>query len=60
MGRDKIWSQVQREVRDALSDPEVWRAVEAVASALVENGTLVQDEIENIIRSSGAHPVSRV
>ena len=45
VGRDKIWQQVQREVRDALRDPEVWRAVEAVADALLERGTLVEDEI---------------
>ena len=56
VSRDKIWSQVQREVRDALSDPAVWRAVEAVASALIEHGTLVQDEIVQLIRRSGEPP----
>ncbi len=51
VSRDAVWQAVQREVRDALSDPEVWRAVEAVASALIEHGTLGEDEIVNIIRN---------
>ena len=52
--RDVIWKQVTREVRHALEDPEVWRAVEAVAVALVEHGTLVEDEIVKLIRRSGS------
>ena len=40
----------------ALSDPAVWAAVEAVAGALIERGTLVEDEIENLIRGSGGSP----
>ncbi len=56
VSRDVIWQQVQREVRDALRDPEVWRAVEAVASALIEHGTLGEDEIKHLIRSSGEPP----
>ena len=56
IGRDMIWSQVQREVRDALSDPEVWAAVANVASALLEHGTLVEAELVHIIRGGGSSP----
>ncbi len=56
VSRDVIWHQVQREVRDALRDPAVWAAVENVAAALVAHGTLVEDEIKHLIRSSGEPP----
>ena len=35
-----------------MEDPEVWQAVEAVAGALIERGTLDEEEIEQLIRSS--------
>ena len=52
VSRQDLWGQVEREVWQALGNEEVWAAVENVAAALVAHGTLVQDEIENIIRNS--------
>ncbi len=52
VSRQDLWGQVEREVWQALGNEEVWAAVENVAAALVAHGTLVQDEIENIICNS--------
>ncbi len=47
-----IRAEADHEVRKILNDPRVWRAVQAVAAALVDRGTLMGPEITRVIRDA--------